>query len=328
MHPTALVLHPDCARHDTGWRHAEHQGRLPAIVQAVYDDTPALLPHLLQREAEPARVEDLERVHTKEHIARIRQAAATAARGRLVHLDADTVVSPESWLAALAAAGCAITATRLVLEGEAATAFALCRPPGHHATAEQAQGFCLVNNEAVAARWLQARLPEARVLVVDWDVHHGNGTQAIFWEDPSVFALSLHMAEHYPGTGYADEAGAGAGKGTTLNVPLARGTAGPEYRDVAARALDQAFSRFQPDLVMVAAGFDCLSDDPLGGLCLEPTDMHALARAVLERARAAGAGVVAMLEGGYVPKRMGAGVVNVLRAFAGLEAKEDGGRAG
>ena len=322
MHRTALVLHPDCARHDTGWRHAEHQGRLPAIVQAVYDDTPALLPYMLQREAEPARVEDLLRVHTSGHVARIRQAAAEAARGRLVHLDADTVVSSESWLAALAAAGSAITATRLVSEGEAATAFALSRPPGHHAAAEQAQGFCLVNNVAVAARWLQARRPEAKVLVVDWDVHHGNGTQAIFWEDPSVFLLSLHQAEHYPGSGYADEIGAGAGEGTTMNVPLPRGTTGPEYLALASFALDRAFALCSPDLVLVSAGFDCLAGDPLGGLLLEPADMHALAGAVVSRARAAGAGVVAVLEGGYVPKRMGAGVVNVLRAFAELPPKD------
>ncbi len=328
MHRTALLLHPDCARHDTGWRHAEHQGRLPAIVQAVYDDTPALLPHMLQREAEPARVEDLLRVHTAGHVQRIRQAAAEAGRGRLVHLDADTVASPESWLAALAAAGCAISATRLVSEGEAATAFALSRPPGHHATPDQVGGFCLLNNVAVAARWLQARRPGARVLIVDWDVHHGNGTQAIFWEDPSVYLLSLHQAEHYPGTGYPDESGTGAGQGTTVNVPFPRGTTAAEYLPVAERALDRAFEAFRPDLVLVSAGFDCLAGDPLGGFLLEPTDMHALATAVLTRARAAGAGVVAALEGGYVPKRVGAGVVNVLRAFCDLPAKAEGERAG
>ncbi len=328
MHRTALVLHPDCARHDTGWRHAEHQGRLPAIVQAVYDDTPALLPHMLQREAEPARVEDLLRVHTSGHVQRIRQGAAEAARGRLVHLDADTVASPESWLAALAAAGCAITAARLVSEGEAATAFALSRPPGHHAAPDQVGGFCLVNNVAVAARWLQARRPNTKVLIVDWDVHHGNGTQAIFWDDPTVFLLSLHQAEHYPGSGYADETGGGAGKGTTVNIPLPRGTAGAEYRPIFERALDSAFLAFRPDLVLVSAGFDCLAGDPLGGFLLEPADMHALAVAVLTRARAAGAGVVAVLEGGYVPKRVGAAVVNVLRAFCELPPKAEGERAG
>lgn len=322
MYPLAVVLHPDCARHDTGWRHAEHQGRLPAIVQALHEDTPTLLPYLLQREGEAARVQDLQRVHSKGHISRIRQAAATAAHGRLVHLNSDTVASPESWLAALAAAGCAITGTRLVMEGEAATAFALTRPPGHHATADHAQGFCLVNNVAVAIRWYQARRPGTKVLVVDWDVHHGHGTQAIFWEDPSVFLLSLHMADHYPGTGHPEETGGGAGAGTTLNLPLPRGTRGEEYLAVARSALDDVFERFRPDLVLISAGFDCLAGDPLGGLDLEPVDLHVLATEVLLRARAAGAGIVAVLEGGYVPRRLGLGVVNVLRAFAGLPAKE------
>lgn len=319
---TALVLHPDCARHDTGWRHAEHQGRLPAAVQAVYEDTPALLSHMLQREATPARVKDLTRVHTTRHIARIRAAAAEAQRGRQVHLDADTVVSPESWLAALAAAGCVITAVRLVLEGDADTAFALSRPPGHHAGIDQAMGFCLVNNVAVAARWYQSKRPGARVMIVDWDVHHGNGTQEIFYEDPSVYVLSLHLADHYPGTGYPDERGAGAGEGTTQNVMFTRGTGGREYLAAADAALDRAFSSFRPALVLVSAGFDCLAADPLGGLDLQPRDLHALNRNIMERARAAGAGVAAALEGGYVPKRLGAGVVDVLRAFAGLPAKD------
>jgi acetoin utilization deacetylase AcuC-like enzyme len=318
---TALVLHPDCARHDTGWRHAEHQGRLPAIVQAVYEDTPALLPHLLQREGVPARVEDLARVHTSRHIARIRAAAAEAARGRPVYLDADTVVSSESWLAALAAAGCAISAARLVIEEEAATAFALCRPPGHHAMPDQAAGFCLINNVAVAARWVQAQRPGARVLIVDWDVHHGNGTQAAFYADPTTYLLSLHLAEHYPGTGHREEIGSGEGLGTTRNLPFTRAVTAVAYLDAAREALDAAFAAFPPDLVLCSAGFDCLAGDPLGGLPLEPADLHTLAGAVLTRARAAGAGVVAVLEGGYVPARLGAGVVNVLRAFAGLPAK-------
>jgi len=320
-YPTALVMHPDCARHDTGWRHAEHQGRLPAVVHAVEADTPALLPHVLQHEAAPARVQDLTVVHTSRHVARIRAAAAEAARGRLVHLDADTVVSRDSWLAALGAAGCAISGVRLVLQGEAATAFALCRPPGHHAGADQAMGFCLVNNVAVAARWFQARRPGGRVLVVDWDVHHGNGTQSLFYEDPSVYVLSFHQADHYPGTGHPEETGAGAGALSTRNVTFPRGTRGPDYLRAAEAALDEAFAAFHPDLVLVSAGFDCLAGDPLGGLLLEPSDLHALATSVLARARTAGAGIVAALEGGYAPARVGAGVVDVLRAFSGLPPK-------
>src|SRR5690606_16877941 len=226
--PTALVMHPDCARHDTGWGHPEHQGRLPAVVNALYMDTPALLNVVRQVEAEPASPEALLRVHTGAHVERVRAAVDQAARsGRQVALDPDTIVSDASWDAALAAAGCAITATALVLDGETRTAFAVCRPPGHHATPDRAMGFCLFNNVAVAARWAQAERGVERVLIVDWDVHHGNGTQDIFYEDPSVYFISLHMSPHWPGTSGADEIGAGAGKGTTRNVPLPPGT-GPE----------------------------------------------------------------------------------------------------
>ncbi|HET9984721.1 MAG TPA: histone deacetylase [Longimicrobiales bacterium] len=318
--PTALVLHPDCGRHDTGWRHPEHQGRLPAIVQAIHRDTPALLEHMLQREGVPASVEELARVHTSEHIALVHRAAQLAEPGRPVHLDADTVVSDASWDAALAAAGCAITASDIVLAGEAATAFALCRPPGHHATAEEAMGFCLFNNVAVAARAAQARRPGARVLIVDWDVHHGNGTQDIFYEDGSVYYVSLHLRDHYPGTGHTFETGAGAGEGTTRNVPLPHGTAGDEYLRLARAAVAEAFAAFHPDLVFLSAGYDCLAGDPLGGLQLEPRDLHALTREILERG--GGLPIVALLEGGYAPARVGAGVVDTLRAFAGLPPRE------
>ncbi|MFS8637258.1 MAG: histone deacetylase [Gemmatimonadota bacterium] len=322
--PTALVMHPDCARHDTGWGHPEHQGRLPAVVNALYMDTPALLNVVRQVEAEPASPEALLRVHTGAHVERVRAAVDQAARsGRQVALDPDTIVSDASWDAALAAAGCAITATALVLDGETRTAFAVCRPPGHHATPDRAMGFCLFNNVAVAARWAQAERGVERVLIVDWDVHHGNGTQDIFYEDPSVYFISLHMSPHWPGTGGADEIGAGAGKGTTRNVPLPPGT-GPEvYRRALDEALDAALAGFAPELVLISAGFDCLTGDPLGGLCLEPADLHAITRHIIERTHATARGrVVAVLEGGYVPARLGAGVVQVLRALGGLPVKD------
>jgi acetoin utilization deacetylase AcuC-like enzyme len=317
---TALVLHPACALHDTGWGHPEHQGRLPAIVSAIERDTPALLHAVLQREAEPASEADVLRVHTRAHLERVRAAAERAAReGEPVFLDADTVVSAASWEAALAAAGCAITGAELVLRGEADTAFALSRPPGHHASADRAMGFCLFNNVAVAARRVQAEWGIERVLIVDWDVHHGNGTQEIFYEDPTVYCLSFHLADHYPGTGSAAERGAGPGLGTTRNVPLPHGSSAADYRRVFVAALDAALEEFEPGFVFISAGFDCLAGDPLGGLLLEPADLHALTRLVMERTRASARGrVVVVLEGGYVPARLGAGVVNVLRALAGL----------
>ena len=316
---TALVLHPDCGRHDTGWGHPEHQGRLPAIVHAIYQDTPALLEHVLQYEAVHAAESQLRRVHTAEHIELIHAAAEEAARiDAGINLDSDTVVSPASWDAAVAAAGCAIDAARLVLEERALSAFALTRPPGHHATAERAMGFCLFNNVAIATRAVQAEYGIERVLIIDWDVHHGNGTQDIFYDDPRVYYLSLHLGGHYPGTGWPDERGVGAGVGTTRNVPLAEGTTPREFRAAFDAALAATLAEFQPQFTFVSAGFDCLAGDPLGGLLLEPADLHALTRKILGAIAPSGSRLALVLEGGYTPARVGKGVVAVFRALAGL----------
>jgi acetoin utilization deacetylase AcuC-like enzyme len=317
--PAALVAHGDCGLHDTGWGHPEHQGRLPAVIRALERDTPALLDRVLQHEAVHATEQQLLRVHTAGHIARVKAAVAEAERsGELVRLDADTIVSPASWAAALAAAGCAIDAVRLVAARRARNALALCRPPGHHATRDRAMGFCLFNNVAVAARAAQAEHGAARVLIIDWDVHHGNGTQDIFYDDPSVHYLSLHIDGHYPGTGAAEERGSGAGAGANLNVPVPHGTSAAEYRELFRTAVARAVGAARPELILVSAGFDCLRGDPLGGLMLEPADLHGMTSEVLEHARALGAPVVAALEGGYAPPRVGAGVVATLRALAGV----------
>lgn len=319
--PTALVLNGDCGLHDTGWGHPEHQGRLPAIVNAIYRETPALLDHVLQHEARPADEAQLHRVHTLEHIELVRTAAARAQRtGEIVPLDADTLVSSASWDAALASAGCAMDAVDLVLTGHARTAFALCRPPGHHATPAQPMGFCLFNNAAVAARAAQAVHAIERVLIIDWDVHHGNGTQDVFYDDPHVFYLSLHLGGHYPGTGAAHETGTGAGEGTTLNVPLPAGTSAAEYREEFTSALARGFEIGRPELIIISAGYDCLEGDPLGGLLLEPHDIYEMTREVMDHARSGADGrVAAVLEGGYAPSRVGAGVVATLRALAKLD---------
>lgn len=315
--PAALVSHGDCGLHDTGWGHPEHQGRLPAIIRALERDTPALLDHVLQHEARPATEAEVLRAHSHNHVAFIRQAHKEATRtGEPVRVDGDTVVSPASWDAALASAGCALDAVRLVVEGRAQHALALCRPPGHHATRDVAMGFCLFNNAAVAARAAQAEHGLERVLIIDWDVHHGNGTQDIFYDDPSVFYLSLHIDGHYPGTGAADERGSGAGHGFNLNVPLPAGTDAAMYMPAFKQAVAEAMSVSNPQLVIVSAGFDCLRGDPLGGMLLEPGDMHALATEVVSQAN--GISVVALLEGGYAPPRVGLGVAETLRALAGV----------
>jgi acetoin utilization deacetylase AcuC-like enzyme len=317
--PVAIVAHPACALHDTGWNHPEHQGRLPAMVKGLYGQTPDLLDRWLQVEAPPAQVPDLLRVHGEEHVARVRRGVDRAREaGHPVDLTADTVVSGASWDAALAAAGAAMEGTRLVLEGAAAGAFALTRPPGHHATPDQAMGFCLFNNIAVAARWARAEAGVERILILDWDVHHGNGTQDVFYEDPSVYFLSLHLSRHYPGTGRAHERGRGEGEGTTQNLPLPHGMERREYLERFDEAVMGAVSAFDPELILVSAGFDCLAGDPLGGLLLEPVDLHHMTRTVIDASPDTAGRVVVVVEGGYVPRRAADGAVQVVRALAGL----------
>ncbi len=319
--PTAFLLHPDSSLHDTGWSHPEHQGRLRALASTVGKDLLALHERVVQIEPGEATEEELLRVHTPEHVERIREAVERAAEaGRSLDLTPDTRVSADSWDAALGSVGALLTACRGVAEGTWRNAFVACRPPGHHATPSHAMGFCLFNSVAVAARALQAEGLAERVAIVDWDVHHGNGTQDTFWRDGSVFYLSLHQHPHYPGTGMADERGEGAGEGSTLNVPLAAATPRAEYLERFDEALEEVRA-FRPDFVLVSSGFDVLRGDPLGGQTLEPADMHRLARRVMELlAPEDGRRIVAALEGGYDPARTAQGAVAVIRALAGVEA--------
>jgi len=226
---------------------------------------------------EPAPIEAILRCHTEEHVERIRAIAERT------WLDADTVASETTFEAALLAAGAAIAA---VERG----GFALVRPPGHHAPAERAMGFCIFNNAAVAARHAQAELGIDRVAILDWDVHHGNGTQAIFWDDPSVLYVSLHEWPFYPGTG-----GPGEGNETTVNVPLAALSGDAEYERAFADVVEPAIRGFSPGLVLVSAGFDAHASDPLADIRLSDGAFAWMA----ERATTLGPRVAAVLEGGY-----------------------------
>ena len=267
-----------------------------------------------------ATMEDVLRVHSEAHLERVREACREAEAGEtLVSLDGDTKVSSASWDAAIGSAGAAIAAAGAIVEGRIENAFVAARPPGHHATPEKPMGFCLFNSIAIVARWLQAKGHAERVLIVDWDVHHGNGTHDAFYGDPTVFFLSLHQWPHYPGTGAADERGKGEGEGYTLNVPLPAGTPRAEYLRQFERAVAEAADSVRSDFVLVSAGFDVMAGDPLGGMLLEPEDLHAMTRHLIEGVAAGCDGrILALLEGGYDPKRLGDGTVAVIRALAGL----------
>ena len=317
---TAFLMHPAAVLHDTGWGHPEHQGRLRAVASAVRNDLVALHGRVEQVAPPAADEEELALVHDGALIETVRAAVNQAReRGRVVEIDADTRVSGASWEAALGTMGAGLHAVHAVAEGGFRNAFVAARPPGHHATPGRAMGFCLFNNIAVAAASLRARGHAERVLIVDWDIHHGNGTQDAFYEDPDVFFLSLHQYPHYPGTGAANETGRGGGEGFTLNVPVAAATTRDHYLKTFAKALQTAVSRCAPDFILVSSGFDVLAGDPLGGQLLESDDLHQTTRMVMEAAeRCCGGRVVVFLEGGYDPARLGEGCVAVIRALAGV----------
>ncbi len=281
-------------RHETA-RHPECPARLVAITARLM--SAGLIARCRPGTSSPLTPEQVSLIHTPNVADDARQVCERG--GGL--LDADTVCSPASYRVALAAAGACASAVDAVLDGDDCTALSLVRPPGHHATPTHSMGFCLFNNIALAARRALDR-GLSRVLIVDWDVHHGNGTQDIFYDDPRVTFLSVHRFGHgfYPGTGDADETGTGDGLGTTVNVPLRFGTRREEYHAAFRSALEKTADRCKPELVLVSAGFDAHRLDPIGALGLETEDFVTLTRAVLEVAEKHSAGrLVSCLEGGY-----------------------------
>lgn len=290
---TLLYYDPIFMEHQTG-EHPERPARLLSVVR--YLAFTGLDSACTRPAWEPASLEQLAYVHTAEHIELVRS-VAEAGGG---HLDADTIVSKRSFEVARLTAGAVCDAVRRVLAGEDHTAFCLVRPPGHHATADLAMGFCLFNNIAVGARTAIRECGIERVLIIDFDVHHGNGTQAIFWEDPQVGFYSMHRSAFYPGTGAADECGGGPGLGATLNVPVSFGTPPAEQLDTFSHTLRRFAEHIRPQLVMVSAGFDAHKDDPIGSLGLDIDDFRKLTRIILEIAGQYAEGrVVSVLEGGY-----------------------------
>jgi len=291
--------------------HVERPERLLAIRKAL--EAAGWWDRLTPLPARPVDDADLLRVHTPDHVDRVR---ATASAGGVVWFDGDTYACPASAEAALRAAGGVCAACDAVLEGEVTAAFCAVRPPGHHACRDRAMGFCLFNNVAVAARRLLEVHGLGRVLILDWDVHHGNGTQEAFWRDPRVLYVSTHQWPHYPGTGTGDQAGAGEGADLTANFPLPAGAGD----DAFLAAIDAGLARaaaFEPEFVLVSAGFDGHRDDPLSGLRLTESAFAEATRRACDVARqTAGGRVVSTLEGGYAAGALGRSVVAHVSALA------------
>jgi len=293
MRSTALLADPRFGNHHTGPHHPESPERLQALETLFaaerYRDLERLTPRL-------ATEEELRRVHEHDHVA----AVAASADRQTTHFDADTAASSGSFEAARLAAGGTIALAEAIAAGEVENGFAAIRPPGHHAEAWWPMGFCLFNNIAVAARHLLAKHVARRVLIVDWDVHHGNGTQNAFYEDDRVLYASTHQYPFYPGTGAPHEIGKGAGAGFNVNLAMPAGAGDGEYYAAFREVLVPVARRFDPDFVLVSAGFDAHRDDPLASVELSSGAFGHLSAALMEVAdECAGGRMLLLLEGGY-----------------------------
>jgi len=299
---TAIVHHPVFEKHDTGPGHPERPERYTVVMDALRCDSD-LWSSVIEIEADQARRTEIQACHSPQHFKHVERAVNEG----VGYLDADTTVSVYSLEAALRGAGAACRAIDAIMEGAAQNAFVPVRPPGHHATPDRAMGFCLFNNVGVAARYAQNRYKEIeRVAILDWDVHHGNGTQGIFYDDPSVFYFSMHQYPWYPGTGTREETGHGRGRGYTLNVPLRAMTPTTDQRRAFDAAIGDIAAKFTPDLIMISAGFDAHLNDPLGQLLLTDDDFVQMTRVLKDWANEACQGrIVSCMEGGYNLETLG-----------------------
>ena len=297
---TLLYTHASCVEHDPGTYHPECPDRLRSVNKALGADA---FKALVRREAPEAQVEDIERVHVQSYVETLLENVPKSGK---VHLDPDTAMSPKSGEAALRASGAVCSAIDAVVAGEARNAFCAVRPPGHHAEASRAMGFCLFNSVAVGAQYARAKHGMARVAVVDFDVHHGNGTQHSFENDKNLFYASSHQYPAYPGTGLTDETGVAD---NVCNVPMRPGAGSAEFRKGYENAILPSLRAFKPELLIVSAGFDAHADDPLAQIMLKTEDFGWVTERLLEVAEdCCGGRVVSSLEGGYDLDALGASV--------------------
>jgi acetoin utilization deacetylase AcuC-like enzyme len=304
----AYISHADCGRHDTGWGHPEHVGRLRAIPRALRENA-ELFQRLSHVESRHASEDELALAHDRGYIRQVK-ALADSGGGPL---DPDTVTSEGSWDAATAAAGAVLDGIDFAFAGEPLRSFCAVRPPGHHALTDRAMGFCLFGSVAVGAHYARQRHGAERVLIVDWDVHHGNGTQALVEHERDIHFVSMHQWPWYPGTGAADDRGPHR---NVWNVPMRANLPPEQYVDALRRAIDAATNGFTPDLVLISAGFDSLAGDPLGAFTLEYEHFEELTKYLVERAETwCGGRVVSSLEGGYAPERLGVACVRHMGAL-------------
>ncbi len=314
---------PVFAEHDAGPGHPESPERLEAVRRGLRQG--GLEGDVVPMAPRPATREELVRVHTAAHVDRV-----AAADGRRVRFDPDTSMGPRSYAAAIRAAGAVADAVGKVLDGAVDRAFCNVRPPGHHATRDRAMGFCLLNNVAVGAASALTRGLK-RVAVIDFDVHHGNGTQEAFWTDPRVLYVSSHRFPFYPGTGDLDEAGEGDGRGFTVNLPMPPGMGDGDYRRAYREIVEPIGRAFDPELVLVSAGFDAHRDDPLGGMSVTAAGFAELMDVCLTVASGAAQGrLVAVLEGGYDPDGVAESTAAVVGGMLGrpLTTRDAPARAG
>jgi acetoin utilization deacetylase AcuC-like enzyme len=305
-----LVYHPDYLKHDAGRRHPERPSRLASVMQALEASatTPSMLSLDVQHDAEAW----VATVHETDHI----RTVAAACQHERAALDPDTVVCRESYAAALKAVAGTLAAADAVMAGDISQAFCAVRPPGHHAEAHRAMGFCLFNNVAILARYLQQQHGLDHILIIDWDVHHGNGTQHIFEDDPSVFYVSTHQYPYYPGTGAATETGHGRGKGYTMNFPLPPGCDDAVYIDIFEQHLLPRALEYRPDAVLISAGFDAHRDDPLAQMNVTEEGYRRMTQVVKEIAATCSQHrLISVLEGGYDLDALGRSVTTHVNAL-------------